>query len=52
MASTNRVRFDAGTPFRDAGDEDAVVKEFHEALTRAPDMAVAVAAIKVSGFDG
>jgi hypothetical protein len=30
----------------DAGS-DAVVREFHEALARAPDMAVAVAAIKV-----
>ena len=31
-----------------AGDpgSDAVVREFHEALSRAPDMAVAVAAIK------
>jgi hypothetical protein len=32
-------------PPTDAG-ADAVVREFHEALSRAPDMAVAVAAIK------
>jgi len=30
-----------------AAGSDAVVKEFHESLARAPEMAVAVAAIKV-----
>lgn len=40
----------AHTAGGDAGS-DAVVREFHEALARAPDMAVAVAAIKVRGVD-
>ena len=30
-----------------SGSSDPVVKEFHEALQRSPDIAVAVAAIKV-----
>lgn len=31
-----------------SGSSDPVVKEFHEALQRSPDIAVAVAAIKVA----
>ena len=50
MATARGVRFaESQSSFRDEGaaGSDAVVKEFHESLARAPEMAVAVAAIKV-----
>ena len=54
MATARGVRFaEAHSSFRDEGaaGSDAVVKEFREALARAPEMAVAVAAIKVRERD-
>ena len=55
MATARGVRFASRlhSSFRDEGaaGSDAVVKEFREALARAPEMAVAVAAIKVGERD-
>ena len=50
MATARGVRFaESQSTFNEgAAGSDAVVKEFHESLARAPEMAVAVAAIKVT----